>query len=252
METLGRPQDRLPRVIHIAGTNGKGSVAAMLAGIARAAGLSAHIYTSPHLVRFNERITLAGAPIEDAPLLALLERVEAANAGQAVTFFEATTAAAFLAFAETPADLTILETGLGGRFDATNVVPAPACAVITAVGYDHMEFLGDDIARIAMEKAGIMKPGAPVVIGPQAPEARAVLAASRGGGAPRPGRPHLHHDPGRSSSGAQARARAACLRGREPGRGAQGRAQRGERGHRVGARDRDRQPASQVPVLIPP
>ncbi len=149
----------------------------MLAATARASGLAAHAYTSPHLVRFNERIMLAGAPVADEPLLSVLERVEEVNAGAPITFFEITTAAAFLAFADTRADLLILETGLGGRFDATNVVPRPACSVITTVGYDHMEFLGSELSSIANEKAGIMKPGAPVVIGPQEPEARAALAS---------------------------------------------------------------------------
>lgn len=177
LHALGDPHLKQPPVIHIAGTNGKGSVAANIDAIARAAGLRTHAYTSPHLVRYNERISLAGAPITDEALLSLLARVETVNAGQAITFFEITTAAAFLAFSETPADLLILEVGLGGRFDATNLIPRPACAVITAVGYDHMEFLGSELSRIAWEKAGIMKPGAPVVIGQQEPEARAVLAS---------------------------------------------------------------------------
>jgi dihydrofolate synthase/folylpolyglutamate synthase len=176
LDALGRPQLKSPPVIHIAGTNGKGSVAAMLAAVARASGLAVHVYTSPHLVRFNERIRLSGAPIEDEPLLALLERVEAVNDGAPITFFEITTAAAFLAFADSRADLVILETGLGGRFDATNVIPRPACAVITTVGLDHMEYLGFELAQIASEKAGILKAGAPAVIGPQEPEARAALA----------------------------------------------------------------------------
>jgi dihydrofolate synthase/folylpolyglutamate synthase len=149
----------------------------MLGAIARASGLAVHAYTSPHLVRFNERIVLAGEPIADLPLLALLERVETVNDGAPITFFEITTAAAFLAFADSHADLLILETGLGGRFDATNVIPRPACAIVTAVGYDHMEFLGSELAQIAAEKAGIFKPGAPAVIGPQDPEPRAALAA---------------------------------------------------------------------------
>ncbi len=173
---LGDPQLRLPPAIHIAGTNGKGSVAANLDAIARAAGLVVHSYTSPHLVRFNERIAIAGQSIGDEPLLDLLERVEAVNDGRPITFFEATTAAAFLAFAEIRADLVILETGLGGRLDATNVLPRPACSVITTVGYDHMEYLGSEISQIASEKAGIIKPNTPVIIGAQDPEARAVLA----------------------------------------------------------------------------
>jgi dihydrofolate synthase/folylpolyglutamate synthase len=148
----------------------------MLSAIARASGLAVHAYTSPHLVRFNERIVLAGAPIEDEALLALIERVEAVNDSAPITFFEITTAAAFLAFADARADLVILETGLGGRFDATNVIARPACAVVTTVGYDHMEFLGSELAQIAAEKAGILKAGALAVIGPQDPEPRAVLA----------------------------------------------------------------------------
>jgi dihydrofolate synthase/folylpolyglutamate synthase len=177
LHALGDPQLRLPPVIHIAGTNGKGSVVAQLDAIARAAGLVVHSYTSPHLVRFNERIALAGQAIGDELLLAILKHVERVNDGRPITFFEATTAAAFVAFADTRADLVILETGLGGRLDATNVLPRPACSVITTVGYDHMEFLGAEISRIAAEKAGIIKPDTPVIIGQQEPEARAVLAA---------------------------------------------------------------------------
>jgi len=177
LETLGEPQNKLTRVIHVAGTNGKGSVIAFLSAIARAAGLSVNAYTSPHLVHFNERIVIGGAPITDDALTALLDRVEAANAGAPITFFEVTTAAAFLAFSETPADLTLVETGLGGRFDATNVIAHPACAVITTIGLDHEDFLGGDIARIAWEKAGILKSGAPAVIGLQDVEPRAAIAA---------------------------------------------------------------------------
>ncbi|TAD92096.1 MAG: bifunctional folylpolyglutamate synthase/dihydrofolate synthase, partial [Alphaproteobacteria bacterium] len=149
LAALGHPEQRLPPTVHIAGTNGKGSTVAYLAAMAAAAGLSAHAYTSPHLVRFNERIVLGGRQIDDASLIALLERVEAANGGQPITFFEVTTAAAFLAFSEAPADLLLLEVGLGGEFDATNVIPPPLVTVITPVGMDHMEFLGPDIATIA-------------------------------------------------------------------------------------------------------
>ena len=163
LDELGRPQDRLPPVIHVAGTNGKGSTVAFLRAIAEAAGLKAHVYTSPHLVRFVERIRLAGRLIEDGRLAQVLARVERANAGEPITFFEITAAAALLAFAETPADVCILEVGLGGRFDATNVIPTCAVAAIAPVDYDHAEFLGTDLAKIAGEKAGIIKPGRPVV-----------------------------------------------------------------------------------------
>jgi dihydrofolate synthase/folylpolyglutamate synthase len=167
LDALGRPQDRLPPVIHVAGTNGKGSTVAFLRAIAEAAGLTAHVYTSPHLVRFVERIRLAGKLIEDAHLAEVLARVERANAGAPITFFEITAAAALLAFAETPADLCVLEVGLGGRFDATNVIPSCAVAAIAPVDYDHAEFLGTDLARIAGEKAGIIKRGRPVVVARQ-------------------------------------------------------------------------------------
>lgn len=172
---LGDPQKRLPPVIHVAGTNGKGSTVAYLRAIFEAAGYRAHVYTSPHLVRFNERIRLAGRIIEDALLGELLAEVERVNAGRPVTFFEVTTAAAFLAFARTPADIAILEVGLGGRLDATNVVERPAVCAITPVSFDHPEFLGDTIAKIAFEKAGILKPGVPAAIGPQPGEAEAAI-----------------------------------------------------------------------------
>jgi dihydrofolate synthase/folylpolyglutamate synthase len=177
LDTLGRPQDRLPPTIHVAGTNGKGSTSAFLRAIGEAAGLRVHVLTSPHLVRFTERIRLAGALITDDQLTDVLARVEAANAGQPITFFEIVTAAAFVAFAETPADLLVLEVGLGGRFDATNVIAAPAVAVIAPVDYDHKEFLGEDLAGIAGEKAGIIKAGRPVVSARQAEAAEAVIEA---------------------------------------------------------------------------
>jgi len=177
LEALGRPQDRLPPVIHVAGTNGKGSTTAFLRAIGEAAGLRVHVLTSPHLVRFVERIRLAGALITDDALAEILERVEVANAGQEITFFEIVTAAAILAFAETPADLCLLEVGLGGRFDATNVVAAPAVSVITPVDLDHQDFLGHDLGRIAWEKAGIIKPGRPCVVARQSEEAFAVIEA---------------------------------------------------------------------------
>jgi dihydrofolate synthase / folylpolyglutamate synthase len=168
LDALGRPQDKLPPVIHVAGTNGKGSTVAFLRAIAEAAGLKAHVYTSPHLVRFVERIRVAGELISDARLAEVLARVERANAGQGITFFEITAAAALLAFAETPADVCVLEVGLGGRFDATNVIPDCRVAAIAPVDYDHAEFLGTDLGRIAWEKAGIIKPKRPVVSARQA------------------------------------------------------------------------------------
>ena len=164
---LGHPERKLPPVIHIAGTNGKGSTIATLRAIAEAAGHRVHVYTSPHLVRFNERIRLAGHLIDEDALAALLERVEKAAGDDPITYFEVTTAAALLAFAETPADLCILEVGLGGRLDATNVVDNPAAVGITPVSLDHQQFLGETLQEIAAEKAGIIKPDTPLVIGPQ-------------------------------------------------------------------------------------
>lgn len=166
---LGDPQDRLPPVIHVAGTNGKGSTVAFIRAIAEAAGLTVHAYTSPHLVRFNERIRLAGQLIEDAPLNAILDRIERV-AGEA-TVFESTTAAAFIAMSEAPADLAIVEVGLGGVLDATNVIARPLLSVITPVDLDHAEFLGTSLRGIAVEKAGILKPGARGLIGRQSEEA---------------------------------------------------------------------------------
>ncbi len=177
---LGHPERRLPPVIHVAGTNGKGSTCAFLRAIGEAAGLRVHVYTSPHLVRFRERFRLAGALVDDAVLQATLEEVEAANAGAAITVFEVMTAAAFVLFARTPADLCVLEVGLGGRGDATNVIPPPAACAITSISLDHREMLGDTIAAIAGEKAGIIKPGVPIITGTQPPEALAVIAARAG------------------------------------------------------------------------
>ncbi len=174
---LGRPERRLPPVIHVAGTNGKGSTTAFLRAIAEAAGLRTHVYTSPHLVRFAERIRLAGTLISDAELAAVLDEVERVNAGAPITFFEITAAAAFHAFAAHPADLAIIEVGLGGRFDATNIIPRPDVAVIAPVDYDHKEFLGDDLAGIAREKAGILKPGGRGVVARQADAARGAIEA---------------------------------------------------------------------------
>lgn len=182
---LGDPQRRLPPVVHVAGTNGKGSTVAFLRAIAEAAGLRVHVFTSPHLVRFAERIRLAGALITEDHLADVLERVERANAGEAITFFEITAAAAFQAFSEVEADLCLLEVGLGGSLDATNVIDRPAVSVIAPVDHDHHEFLGDSIAGIAGEKAGIIKRGAPVVVGRQSEEAFAVIEGrARALGAP--------------------------------------------------------------------
>ena len=185
LAALGAPQDAIGPTIHVAGTNGKGSTVAYLRAMAEAAGLRVHAYTSPHLVRFNERIRVAGTLVEDAELEDLLAEVERVNAGAPITFFEITTVAAFLAFARKPADLTLLEVGMGGRLDATNVVRAPTVSVITPVSFDHMDYLGDTIAAIAGEKAGIVKPGVPVVVAPQPPDAATAIAArARALGAP--------------------------------------------------------------------
>ncbi len=178
---LGSPHERLPAVVHIAGTNGKGSTTAFLKAMLEAAGKRVHVYTSPHLVRFNERIVLAGPngaqPIDEDALTNLLARVEKVNAGQQITFFEITTAAAFFAFAETPADFLLLEVGLGGRLDTTNVVAKPALTVITPISMDHADKLGDTVEKIAVEKAGIMKRGVACVTARQTPEVDEVLEA---------------------------------------------------------------------------
>jgi dihydrofolate synthase/folylpolyglutamate synthase len=173
---LGNPQDRLPPVVHVAGTNGKGSTVAFIRAIAEAAGLKVHTYTSPHLVRFNERIRLAGKLIEDAPLNAILDRIEAV--GSEATVFESTTAAAFMAMSETPADLAIIEVGLGGLLDATNVIERPLLSVIAPVDLDHAEFLGDSLHGIAVEKAGILKAGARGLIARQSEVAMAAIEAA--------------------------------------------------------------------------
>ena len=175
LDRVGRPQDRLPPVVHVAGTNGKGSTVAYLRAMLEAAGYRVHVYTSPHLVRFHERIRLAGALIDEQRLVDLLEFCERANDQRNITFFEITTVAAFLAFADTPADILLLETGLGGRLDATNMVDRPLATILTPISMDHMMYLGDTLAKIAFEKAGIMKAGTPSVVGPQPPEALAVF-----------------------------------------------------------------------------
>ena len=171
LAALGNPQDKLPPVVHVAGTNGKGSTVATMRACLEAGGYRVHAYTSPHLVRFHERIRLAGRLIDEEALIALLEECERANGDAPITFFEITTAAAFLAFARIPADIVLLEIGLGGRLDATNVVRRPAVTAITPISLDHQAFLGDTVAEIAGEKAGILKPGVPAVIGPQPAEA---------------------------------------------------------------------------------
>lgn len=177
LSALGDPHHKLPPTVHVAGTNGKGSTIAFMRAMAEAQGLKVHVYISPHLVHFRERITLASDPIDDDTLVDVLERVRAANAGEPLSFFEATTAAAFLAFSEVEADLLILEVGLGGRYDATNVIERPAAVGITPIDLDHAEFLGRDIAAIAREKAGIMKWHAPICVGAQSPQVAAVLDA---------------------------------------------------------------------------
>ncbi len=177
LETLGNPERRLPPVIHLAGTNGKGSTQAMIRAGLEADGLHVHAYTSPHLARFHERIRLAGELISEPALMALLDECEAANGGENITFFEVTTAAAMLAFARTPADFTLLEVGLGGRLDATNVIDAPALTIITPVSIDHQQYLGETLPEIAGEKAGILKRRVPCIVGPQQEAALEVIEA---------------------------------------------------------------------------
>jgi dihydrofolate synthase/folylpolyglutamate synthase len=172
---LGNPQLKLPPVIHVAGTNGKGSACAFSRAMLEAQGLKVHMHISPHLVRFHERIRIAGELISEEELCAVLEEVEQVNDGAPITFFEITGAAMFLAFSRHPADALVLEVGLGGKYDATNVVPKPAMTIVQPVGLDHIEFLGNDIATIAGEKAGIIKPGIPVVVGPQDEIVREVI-----------------------------------------------------------------------------
>ena len=175
LDRLGRPQDRLPPVFHIAGTNGKGSTCAILRSALEAAGHTVHAFTSPHLVRFNERIRIAGRLIDDEQLALLLTEVLDSSDGIEPSFFEAATAVALLAFARDPADACILEVGLGGRLDATNVVDRPAVCGISSIAIDHQQFLGDTLAGIAAEKAGIAKPGVPLVALAQDPEAEAAI-----------------------------------------------------------------------------
>ena len=175
LSKLGHPERRLAPVIHVAGTNGKGSTCAFLRAILEASGRRAHVYSSPHLVRFHERIRLSGKPIDEDELQALLEECETANGGDPITFFEITTAAALLAFTRRKADAVILEVGLGGKLDATNVVDRPAVSVITPVDFDHQAYLGNTLKEIAGEKAGIIKRGVPCIMGPQHDDARALI-----------------------------------------------------------------------------
>ncbi len=179
LDRLDHPEKRIPPVIQVAGTNGKGSTVAFLRAILEAAGLRVHVYTSPHLVRFNERFRLGkvggGVLVTDDELRAALDHCERVNDGEPITLFEIETAAAFHLFAEHPADVTLLEVGLGGRLDATNVIEQPLASVITPISMDHLEFLGDTLGKIAAEKAGIIKRGVPVVCAEQAPEAADVI-----------------------------------------------------------------------------
>jgi dihydrofolate synthase/folylpolyglutamate synthase len=189
LAALGHPELRLPPIIHVAGTNGKGSTIAFLRAMLEASGARVHVYTSPHLLRFNERIRI-GAPsggrlVDDESLTRALENCERINGAQPITFFEITTAAAFSLFADAPADWLLLETGLGGRYDSTNVIKAPKATIITSISHDHPEFLGDTIEKIAYEKAGIFKRGVPAIIGFQSEFARKVLEReARRAGAP--------------------------------------------------------------------
>ncbi|MCC6890528.1 MAG: bifunctional folylpolyglutamate synthase/dihydrofolate synthase [Hyphomicrobiales bacterium] len=179
LAALGNPQRQLPPVIHVAGTNGKGSTVAFMRAILEAAGRRVHVYTSPHLVRFNERFRLGraggGVLVGDDELAQTIAGCERANAGQPITVFEITTAAGLLLFSRHPADVLLLEVGLGGRLDATNVIERPLASVITPVSHDHAEYLGDSIAGIAAEKAGIIKPDVPAIVGVQPGEALAVI-----------------------------------------------------------------------------
>ena len=196
LDDLGQPHRRLPPVVHVAGTNGKGSAIAYMRAGLEAAGRRVHVYSSPHLVRFAERIRLAGRLIDDERLLDCLQRCEDINGGRPLTFFEATTAAAFLAFAETPADVLLLETGLGGRLDATNVIERPALTAITSLALDHQDYLGPELTGIAREKAGILKPGAACVLAPQSAELIPMLREA----ADKVGCPLLEHGRDWSSS----------------------------------------------------
>jgi dihydrofolate synthase/folylpolyglutamate synthase len=178
LDALSNPQNDLPPVIHIAGTNGKGSTQSMIRAGLEGAGKSVHAYTSPHLARFHERIRLAGELISEDHLTEILDECYVQNGGENITYFEITTVAGLLAFARTPADYTLLEVGLGGRLDATNVIDKPAVSIITPISIDHEQFLGNTLTAIAGEKAGIIKRGVPVVVGPQQDEAMDVIEAT--------------------------------------------------------------------------
>ncbi|CUK15328.1 Folylpolyglutamate synthase [Shimia thalassica] len=178
LAALDNPQDQIPPVIHIAGTNGKGSTQAMIRAGLEGAGKSVHAYTSPHLARFHERIRLAGELITEAHLTDILDECYEKNGGIDITYFEITTCAAFLAFARSQADYTLMEVGLGGRLDATNVFAKPELTIITPVSIDHEQFLGNTLAKIAAEKAGIIKRGVPCIVGPQQDEAMDVIEAT--------------------------------------------------------------------------
>lgn len=167
LNDIGNPHLSLPPVIHVAGTNGKGSTVAYLRAIAEASGLKCHVMTSPHLVHFTERIVVKGNTISNDDFIALIEEVERINNGSETTSFEIITAAGFLAFKQNPADIALVEVGMGGRFDATNVIPAPLASIITVISRDHMKFLGETLDKIAFEKAGIIKQNCPCIIGPQ-------------------------------------------------------------------------------------
>jgi dihydrofolate synthase / folylpolyglutamate synthase len=201
LAALDNPQDHLPPVVHLAGTNGKGSTQAMIRAGLEAMGKSVHAYTSPHLARFHERIRLAGELISEPYLTEVLDECYAANHGETITYFEITTCAALLAFARTRAEYTLLEVGLGGRLDATNVLDKPALTVITPISIDHQQFLGNTLTSIATEKAGIIKRGVPCIVGPQPEEALEVIETT----AARLGAPliaygqhwHVHQERGR-------------------------------------------------------
>jgi len=177
LPALGNPQAHVPPIIHVAGTNGKGSTQAMIRAGLEAAGKVVHAYTSPHLARFHERIRVAGQIISESDLTAILDECERACQGRSITFFEVTTAAAFAAFARTPADFTLLEVGMGGRFDATNVFENPLLTIITPISFDHQQYLGNSLPEIASAKAGIIKRRIPCIVGPQPDDVLAVIEA---------------------------------------------------------------------------
>ncbi|MGB4108196.1 MAG: Mur ligase family protein [Alphaproteobacteria bacterium] len=204
LAAFGNPHKNLPPVIHVAGTNGKGSIVATLRSALESAGYKVHAYTSPHLCTFNERIVLAGEQITDDFLESLVDEALQHNADKDITFFELTTALAFAAFARTPADILLLEVGLGGRLDCTNIIDKPLVSIIGSISYDHMEFLGDTLQQIATEKGGIIKPGVPCVIAAQNPESQGAgvvkilseIAAQNGSPLSRSGAEWFTHDQG--------------------------------------------------------